>query len=89
MVKVTEMHKKMIKTVIDQLPKYIQYYSPVDQMILTNFLLLIEYYEEAEYNREYLKHRLLEYNRKLLKTSEYLHTPFLWFTHTYFQKASK
>ena len=87
MVTIKEKHKKMIRTVIKQLPQYIRQYSNVDQTILTNFLLLLENYEEAEKNREYLKHLFLEHNNKLLGTKEYLHTPFLWFSRTYFRKA--
>ena len=50
MVTVTEMHKKMIRTVINQLPQYIQQYSPANQVLLTEFITILGYFEEAEYN---------------------------------------
>ena len=89
MVTVTEMHKKMIRTVINQLPLYIQQYSSADQRLLTEFLSILGYFEEAEYKRTYLINRLVEYNNTLLGTKIYLHTPFLWFSRAYLQKAQQ
>ena len=89
MVTVIEKHKKMIQTVINQLPKYIQQYPTEDQILLNEFLTLLTYFGEAEYNRERLKKRFNDYTSGLLETSIYIQTPFLWFSRTFFQKANQ
>jgi hypothetical protein len=81
------MNKKMIKTVISQLPPLIQHYPKSDQVLLNNFLDLLKYFEEADYKRSKLISRLTEYTNSLQGAEIYLQTPFLWFTKTYFQNA--
>jgi len=81
------MHKKMIKTVLDKLPPHIKHYSPEDQVILIEFLNLLKDFEKAEIKRKDLINNYENYNKRLLGTKKYLHTPFLWFTVAYFQKA--
>ena len=87
MVTLAEMNKKMIKTVISQLPPLIQHYPDSDQVLLNNFLELLQYFEEADYKRSKLISRLTEYTNSLQGADIYLQTPFLWFTKTYFQNA--
>ncbi len=77
----------MIKTVISQLPPLIQHYPKSDQVLLNDFLDLLKYFEEAEYQRAKLINRLTEYVNSLQGTDRYIQTPFLWFTITYFQNA--
>ncbi|MHA1207511.1 MAG: hypothetical protein ACTSSO_08090, partial [Candidatus Hodarchaeales archaeon] len=87
MVTLAEMNKKMIKTVISQLPPLIQHYPDSDQVLLNNFLELLKYFEEADYERSKLISRLTEYTNSLQEAAIYLQTPFLSFTKTYFQNA--
>lgn len=81
------MNKKMIKTVISQLPPFIQQYSQSDQVLLNDFIRLLKYFEEAEYKRSKLINRLTEYTNSLQGSDKYLQTPFLWFTGTYVKNA--
>jgi hypothetical protein len=88
MVKKAETHKKMIRTVLEQLPPYIKHYSPEDQVLLHEFLKLLGKFEKADKNRTELINNYESYTERKLETTEYYHTSFLWFTVAYFKKAS-
>ena len=81
------MHKKMIKTVLEQLPQFIKRYSPEERVLLDKFMKQLNDFEKAEKNRTDLNNNYGEYTKGLLGTKEYLQTPFLWFAAAYFQKA--
>ena len=89
MATVIEKHKKMIQTVINQLPKYFQQYPEENRKLLNEFHELLSCFDEAELNREGLKKRFNNYTSRLLGTDNYIQTPFLWFSITFFQKASQ
>ena len=87
MVTKAEMHKKMIKTVLDKLPSYIENYSPQKQVLLNEFLNLANDFEKAEKKRTELINNYEEYTKGLLGTKKYFQIPFLWFTVSYFAQA--
>jgi hypothetical protein len=82
-----EMHKKMIRTVIIQLPQFITQYSSADQVLLNSFLKVLQCFEEADNKRADLIDRFTIYCQQLYRTEKYLHTTFLWFSNDYIQKA--
>ncbi len=82
-----ESFKRFIKTIMEQLPDHIAEYPPSDQLLLTEFLSVLQYYEEADYQRNKLSKRFEEYNNRILGTDQYLQTAFLWFTYNYFSNA--
>ncbi|MFW9780258.1 MAG: hypothetical protein ACFFE8_15540 [Candidatus Heimdallarchaeota archaeon] len=88
MVWLRETHKKLLQTVIDQLPPYIERYSLEEQELLTAFFETLKYYEEADSQRERLSKRFLDYNRQYYQTRIYLKYPFLWFSIAYFATAN-
>ena len=88
MVKRHESLKKYIKTILDQLPQYIEAYPPEEQELLKNFLSIVAYYEEADFQRKKLSQRFEEYNERVIKTNQYLNTAFLWFTESYLSTAN-
>lgn len=83
-----ESFKRIIKTIIEQVSAYIGQYPPHDQLLLTEFFSILQYYEEADYQRRRLSHRLEEYNKRIEGTDKYLQTAFLWFVYTYFSNAN-
>jgi len=48
----------------------------------------LKYYKEADYQREHLSNRFIEYNQQYKRTQKYLDTPFLWFAVDYFSHAN-
>ena len=84
-----ESFKRFIKTILDHLPAFIKKYPPSDQLLLTDFLSVLQYYEEADYQRKKLLQRFEEYNKRLFGTEQYLHTAFLWFVSSYFLNAKQ
>ncbi|MFX0172859.1 MAG: hypothetical protein ACFE9L_13160 [Candidatus Hodarchaeota archaeon] len=80
--------KRYLNMIVKLLPDCIKKYSPEDQVLLNDFLLVLQHYEEADYNRESLSNRFAEYSHKYNRSETYLHTPFLWFTVDYFEKAN-
>jgi len=87
-VRLSETHKRFIQTVINQLPRYIELYSSDEQQLLNEFLNTLKYYNEADYKREHLSRRFIEYNQQYSQTQKYLDTPFLWFAVDYFSHAN-
>jgi len=88
LVKRHESLKKYIKTILDQLPQYIEAYPPEEQELLKEFLSIVAYYEEADFQRKKLSQRFEEYNERVIKTNQYLNTTFLWFTESYLSTAN-
>ncbi|MFW9853842.1 MAG: hypothetical protein ACFFFG_02210 [Candidatus Thorarchaeota archaeon] len=88
MVWLIKTHKKLLQTVIDQLPPYIERYSSEEQKLLTVFFETLKYYEEADFQRERLSKRFLDYNRQYYQARTYLKYPFLWFSIDYFETAN-
>jgi hypothetical protein len=82
-----EKYKLMIKTVIDQIVTYIPHYSFTEQQLLQEFLEILGSYDEADYNRSRLFVLFSEYSQKIYRSEEYLQTPFLWFTESFFARA--
>ena len=83
-----ESFKRFIKTIMEQLPAHIEEYPPPDQLLLSEYLSVLQHYEEADYQRNKLSKRFEEYNNSILGTDQYLHTTFLWFTYNYISNAN-
>ncbi|UCG00612.1 MAG: hypothetical protein JSW11_13455 [Candidatus Heimdallarchaeota archaeon] len=80
--------KRIIQTVIDYLPEIIKNYPPKDQLLLNDFLSVLQHYSEADNQRERLSKRFELYRSKNYLTDLYFQLPFLWFAHDYFANAN-
>jgi len=87
LVKRHESLKKYIKTILDQLPQYIDAYHPEEQEILNEFLSILSHYEEADYKREELGNKLDSYRKETISRDKFLILPFYWFLETYLRNA--
>jgi len=87
LVKRHESLKKYIKTIIDQLPQYIELYPPDEQELLKEFLSIVAFYEEADFQRQELSNKIENYRQEIISRENYLILPFSWFIGTYFQNA--
>ena len=87
LVKRHESLKKYIKTILDQLPQYIEVYPPEEQELLKEFLFILIHYEEADFKRHELSDRFERYRQDIILRKIYLNLPFLWFMSTYFRNA--
>ncbi|MFX1505511.1 MAG: hypothetical protein ACFFDC_05280 [Promethearchaeota archaeon] len=83
-----ESFKRFIRTIVDLLPPHIEKYPPSDQLLLQNFLSVLQHYDEADYQRNILSQRFNEYSDSLLGTDQYLQIAFLWFVQTYLTNAN-
>ncbi len=79
--------RKYIKVIIEQLPRYFHKYSVGDQKFLKSFIEPLEYYEEAENNREKLAKRLRIAQHQFIESDIYVKHPFSWFAATFFENA--
>ncbi len=89
MVSRRETIKRYIRTVIEKLPALIEKYSPIDRKILTDFLTVLQHFEEADYDRTILSNRFENFNRKYYQSKHYRKLPFLWFAVDYFGNANR
>jgi len=83
-----ESFKRFIKTIVNQLPAHIEGYPPTDQVLLNDFLSVLQHYEEADNQRNRLSKRFEWYIKSISGTEQYLQIPFLWFTYNYFWNAN-
>ena len=83
-----ESFKRFIRIILNQFPALIEKYPPSDQLLLTDFLSVLQHYEEADYQRKKLSQRFEKYNERVLETEKYLYTAFLWFVYNYFSNAN-
>ncbi len=81
--------KRYIRTVIENLPTFIENYNPPDKQILTDFLTVLNHFEEADYDRLLLSQRFEGFNHKYYQSKEYRKLPFLWFAVDYFGNANR
>jgi len=86
-VKRHESLKKYIKTIIEQLPKYIESYPSIEQELLKEFLSIVSLYEEADFQRQKLSNKIESYRQEIISRENYVILPFFWFIGTYFQNA--
>lgn len=75
-----EAFKKSIHTILDQLPQYFEKYESAERDLITEFLAVIDHFEEADSKRAKLTKHFNDYLEKVMKTRKYLTTPFLWYT---------
>jgi len=87
LVKRHESLKKYIKTILDQLPQYIEAYPPEEQELLKEFLSILSHYEEAEFKRSELSNKFETYRQDIISRKNYPVLPFLCFLSTYFRNA--
>jgi hypothetical protein len=72
--------KRSIQTILDLLPNYLLRFELYEREMITDFLAVINNFEEADNNRLSLINQFDRYSEKVRKTTEYHTTPFLWFT---------
>ncbi|MFX1538431.1 MAG: hypothetical protein ACFFDI_29925 [Promethearchaeota archaeon] len=84
-----ESFKRFVNTIINLLPPHIEKYPEPDQLLIWDFISVVQNYEEADYQRNKLSKRFKEFNNKFLGTEQLLHTTFLWFALTYFANADR
>lgn len=87
LVKRHESLKKYIKTIINQLPQYIAKYPPEEQKLLKEFLSVVAFYEEADFNRQELSSKLDNYRHEIKSRNNFMTLPFSWFVETYIRYA--
>jgi hypothetical protein len=83
-----ESFQRFLRTIVDILPPYIEKYPPSDQLLLNDFLSVLQHYDKADYQRNKLSNRFKKYCDSLLGTDQYIKTAFLWFSFTYFSNAN-
>ncbi|MFW9903165.1 MAG: hypothetical protein ACFFFH_02450 [Candidatus Thorarchaeota archaeon] len=82
--------KKFMKTILSQIPPYIAKYPPSDQIILNEFLsILQDYTVDTQETRNQLLERLEGFQPKYHNSEKYLTLPFLWFVESYFSNSAK
>lgn len=86
-VRTEETYKRLIQTVIDKTPSYIDKYSSNDRILLNEFIDVLRYFNEADFARNNLLTRFEEYRTKARGHPKLLRLPFLWFTHDYITMA--
>jgi hypothetical protein len=80
--------KRLIETILAQVPNYIVKYSPEEQEILNEFLNVLKAYHVDEISsRKNFSTLLTEYIQEQREKNEYLEIPFLWFSVYYFDRA--
>ncbi len=81
--------RKFIKEVVEQLPKYTKNYSEKDQILLGEFVILLQKCESlADITRSTLSKALEEYNDDIRQRKDYLTLTYLWFIADYFDNAN-
>lgn len=79
-----------MKTILSQLPTYIEKYTLPDQVFLNDFLSILRYYEvDTQQARWQLLERFKKFVDKYRSSGQMWDLPFLWFTESYFTNASK
>ncbi|MHA2247614.1 MAG: hypothetical protein ACXADY_21880 [Candidatus Hodarchaeales archaeon] len=85
----SEILRRFIRTVIEQLPAYIAKYPSEDQSFLNNVFAILQACEDkADNARALLSKQLEEYCQKQKSTDAYLDLSFLWFSVDYFGIAN-
>jgi hypothetical protein len=82
-----ERYKRIIKTILDQIPVYIEKYSPNDQLLLSEFINVIHHFNEADFDRKKLSKRFEQFIHKYRNVDIYLKLPFLWFAVDYLENS--
>ena len=72
--------KRSIQTNINQLQKYLVKFELSERELITEFLAVVNHFDEADNKRETLTKHFNQYSEQVRITSEYLTTPFLWYT---------
>lgn len=79
-----------MKTILSQIPVYIARYPPSDQIILNEFISILQFYEvDTQETRRQLFEYFGEFQTKYRNNEQLLTQPFLWFVESYFINASK
>ncbi|MFX1508620.1 MAG: hypothetical protein ACFFDC_21265 [Promethearchaeota archaeon] len=80
---------RFIQTIINLLPESIEKYPSEEQILLEEFLAVLQHYTEADAQRETLSKRFENYMQMYYHTDKYLSYPFLWFAHDFFGNANR
>lgn len=79
-----------MKTILSQISVYIENYSPSDQIILNEFISILQNYEvDTQEARRHLFQLFESFQTKYRDSEKLLTQPFLWFVESYFTNASK
>ncbi|MFX1505506.1 MAG: hypothetical protein ACFFDC_05255 [Promethearchaeota archaeon] len=82
--------KKFMKTILTQIPSYIAKYPPSDQIVLNEFLSILQnYVVDTQKARSQLFERFEGFQTKYHNSEKYLTLPFLWFVESYFSNSAK
>jgi hypothetical protein len=83
--------KRFLDTIVSLLPSYIARYPPTEQIILTEFLNVIESCDvSTSVERETLSKKMgIFINKYHMNRESYFGLPFLWFTIDYFSNARR
>jgi hypothetical protein len=89
MVSRTASLKKFIKTVVNQLPSYINQYQSDDQKLLNKFIAILQKCEsQPDRARSLLIDELLSFYQNIRGSDIYYNTAFLWFLDSYIENAN-
>ncbi|NHJ00732.1 MAG: hypothetical protein EAX86_01265 [Candidatus Heimdallarchaeota archaeon] len=75
----SEVLKRFIQTILNQLPRYIEAYSVEEQVLLDYLLSILNKYQLADYKRDELSIILVENRNTFYNHPRYIQLPFLWF----------
>lgn len=80
--------KRFMETILSQLPNYVTNYPPSDQIVLNEFLSVLQSYEvDTQAARKQLLESFQRFNNKYRNSEKFWSLPFLWFVESYFQNA--
>lgn len=77
---IKNLKKKSIQTILNLLPKYLPKFELYEREMITDFLVILNHFEEADNKRGILINRFNKYSENAMKNKDYLSTPFLWYT---------
>ncbi|MFX0124556.1 MAG: hypothetical protein ACFFAE_13070 [Candidatus Hodarchaeota archaeon] len=85
-----KMWKRFMKTILALLPNHISKYPTSNQIILNEFLYVLQHYEvDTQETRKKIFEHFNEFNDRYRTSEKLLTQPFLWFVNSYFTNASK
>ncbi|MHA2203727.1 MAG: hypothetical protein ACW991_08565, partial [Candidatus Hodarchaeales archaeon] len=85
-----ESYLKSIRTILDQIPKYIPEYPPDEQALLAEFVAILEAYEvNTSEERKHFFHLVTDIIRRNYVIEAYIDLPFMWFVLDYLNIANR
>lgn len=85
-----ESYLQSIKTILDQIPKYIPSYPPDEQALLTEFVAILEACEvNTSEKREIFSQLVEDFIKRNYVSNSYINLPFMWFAIDYLSTANR